>query len=116
MGRQHIQAHHRAWLSAHSWIAWEWLDAKLEEGFEVHHVDGDHSNNDPQNLVLVYNSDHKLLHFVGMPKLKVKRPRKPPKVRTPPPRRKKRDSSPAQIAQVARMNEARRLKREADTR
>lgn len=31
-------------------------------GFDVHHLDGDHGNNDPANLVLIEHSDHMMLH------------------------------------------------------
>ncbi len=32
------------------------------EGFDVHHVDGDHENNLPDNLVLIEHRDHFMLH------------------------------------------------------
>ena len=31
-------------------------------GFEVHHIDGDHANNVPGNLVLIEETDHQRLH------------------------------------------------------
>ena len=34
----------------------------LANGFHIHHVDGDHSNNNPTNLVLMEGVDHTLLH------------------------------------------------------
>ena len=35
------------------------------EGFDVHHIDGDHDNNDPDNLVLIEHADHFRLHGTG---------------------------------------------------
>jgi HNH endonuclease len=40
----------------------------LIEGFQVHHMDGDHSNDSPDNLVLIEAADHMMLH--GMNRLK----------------------------------------------
>lgn len=34
----------------------------IVEGFDVHHIDGNHENNDPQNLVLIEHTDHMMLH------------------------------------------------------
>lgn len=34
----------------------------LIEGFDIHHRDGDHSNNSPDNLVLIEHIDHMRLH------------------------------------------------------
>jgi hypothetical protein len=34
----------------------------LSEGFDLHHIDGNHANNDPLNLVLIYHPDHMMLH------------------------------------------------------
>lgn len=54
--------HHEAWLSAHPERSSEWLNARILDGFDVHHLDGDHSNNDPLNLVLIDHVDHMRLH------------------------------------------------------
>jgi hypothetical protein len=54
--------HHLAWLSAHPKRTEDWLKARVNEGFDVHHIDGDHSNNDPLNLVLIESVDHMMLH------------------------------------------------------
>jgi len=35
----------------------------IPEGFHVHHIDGDPSNNDPSNLVAVSRKDHSRLHW-----------------------------------------------------
>ena len=54
--------HHAAWLSAHPERSAEWLAERVAEGFHVHHVDGDHDNNDQLNLVLIESGDHMMLH------------------------------------------------------
>lgn len=57
-----LKAYHLAWLSAHTERTREWLEAMISDGFEVHHVDGDHSNNAPPNLVLIDGVDHIRMH------------------------------------------------------
>lgn len=37
----------------------------MRDGFDVHHLDGDHENNDPRNLVLIEHTDHMALHNGG---------------------------------------------------
>lgn len=54
--------HHLAWLSVHPERSAQWLKRMLEEGFQVHHIDGDHSNDHPANLALIENVDHMRLH------------------------------------------------------
>lgn len=56
------QAHHIAWLSAHPERSAEWLRDRLADGFHVHHIDGNHENNAPRNLVLIESGDHMMLH------------------------------------------------------
>lgn len=58
-------SHHAAWLAAHPGRSAEWLAERLADGFHVHHLDGDHGNDDPANLVLIEAADHMRLH--GMP-------------------------------------------------
>lgn len=57
-----LEPYHYAWLSLHQDRSEEWLRARLKDGFHVHHLDGDHWNNDPSNLVLVEGKDHMRLH------------------------------------------------------
>ena len=38
------------------------VHGQLREGFDVHHIDNDHGNDDPLNLVLIEHSDHQMLH------------------------------------------------------
>jgi len=57
-----MEKHHEAWLSIHpEWSAKDLYDA-ISMGFDIHHEDGDHSNNDPSNLLLVEHQDHMRLH------------------------------------------------------
>lgn len=56
------QPHHYAWLAAHPHRTFEWLKEKMLDGFHVHHVDGDHANNSPDNLLLIDGVDHMHLH------------------------------------------------------
>lgn len=57
-----MKPHHEAWLTAHPERSADWLREKLREGFDIHHLDGNHDNNDPSNLVLIDGSDHMRLH------------------------------------------------------
>lgn len=87
MKRKQLLPHQSAWLTAHPNRSEEWLRERMRDGFDVHHVDGDSRNNDPDNLVLIEGSDHMLLHFVGRHLWRVRtnkvprseRPKLPPK-------------------------------------
>ncbi|MDR3534013.1 MAG: HNH endonuclease [Rhodopila sp.] len=57
-----LSPHHRAWLSLHPNRTTIWLKEKLKEGFDIHHLDGNHENNTPQNLVMIEHMDHMMLH------------------------------------------------------
>jgi hypothetical protein len=57
-----LQSYHHAWLSDHPNRSEEWLKRMMAEGFHIHHIDGNHSNDDPMNLVLIEGADHFLLH------------------------------------------------------
>jgi hypothetical protein len=57
-----MDAYHFAWLDAHSHRTVEWLADMLRDGFDVHHLDGNHGNDDPSNLVLIEHTDHMRLH------------------------------------------------------
>lgn len=57
-----LQSYHFAWLSVHPERTEEWLLRMLSDGFHVHHIDGDHLNDDPLNLVLIEGGDHMMLH------------------------------------------------------
>ena len=62
MAPRKLQAYHRSWLEVHPDRDAAWLKEKLSEGFDVHHLDGDHHNNEPANLVLIETVDHMRLH------------------------------------------------------
>ncbi len=57
-----MQIYHHIWLEAHPERSEEWLKDRLKDGFDVHHIDGDHSNDDPKNLALIEASDHMRMH------------------------------------------------------
>jgi len=59
---KHLLEHHLIWLEAHPNRTFEWFRERMADGFQVHHVDGDHSNNHPSNLVLIETIDHMRLH------------------------------------------------------
>lgn len=61
-----LQEYHLAWLSIHTERTEEWLREKLADGFHIHHLDGSHDNNKPQNLVLMDGKDHLALHGMDM--------------------------------------------------
>jgi hypothetical protein len=69
------------WLLDHPERTYEWLLERLKDGFHIHHLDGNHSNNEPTNLVLIEASDHFRLHGGRLKYLK--RDKKPYK--KPPP-------------------------------
>lgn len=60
-----MKDYHYAWLSDHPERSEEWLRDRLREGFHVHHLNGDHDDNHPENLVLLEGSDHMMLHTGG---------------------------------------------------
>lgn len=49
-------------VDAHIWV-WEYHHGERPEGYHVHHVDGDKSNNDISNLALLEASEHTRLHM-----------------------------------------------------
>lgn len=56
-----MNEYHRAYLSKGTMTEEFFLEA-LANGFDIHHVDGDHNNNDPDNLVMIYKADHFTMH------------------------------------------------------
>ena len=61
-GNTPLELHRQAWLDAHPERDVEWLLRMAKEGFDIHHIDGDHENDDPLNLVLIEHRDHFMLH------------------------------------------------------
>ena len=59
--------HQLAWLASHPNRSLTWLREQSADGFDVHHVDGNHSNNAPENLILIDHRDHFMLHSGGRP-------------------------------------------------
>jgi len=57
-----MQSYHDKWLEIHPERTKEWLQEKLLEGFDIHHVDGDITNEAYNNLVLIESADHLMLH------------------------------------------------------
>ncbi len=57
-----LEPHRQAWLAAHPERDESWLRRMAAEGFDIHHVDGNHDNDDPDNLVLIEHRDHFMLH------------------------------------------------------
>lgn len=61
-GHVRLKAYHRVWLSVHPNRSEQWLLDRMADGFDIHHMDGDHSNNCPENLILIEHADHMRLH------------------------------------------------------
>lgn len=57
-----LKSYHRAWLSVHPHRTVDWLKQRLSDGFDVHHINGDHSDDTPENLVLIECVDHMRIH------------------------------------------------------
>lgn len=57
-----MKNYHYIWLQANPRVTPEQLQRWLKEGFDIHHRDGDHANNDPCNLILLWCADHFLIH------------------------------------------------------
>lgn len=56
-----LQSYHRVWLSCHPGRTEQWLRERMADGFHVHHADGDHTNDAPNNLILLEGLDHMLI-------------------------------------------------------
>lgn len=57
---------HAVWLEFHPGRSVDWLRARLDDGFDIHHIDGDRGNNIPSNLVLIEHGDHLDLHGLAL--------------------------------------------------
>lgn len=77
-----MKAYHEIWLSAHPSRTEAWLQDRLKDGFDIHHIDGDHKNNDPDNLVLIESQDHMRLHGMRDKSARALSPKRGPKLRT----------------------------------
>ena len=63
-----LRQYHLAWLLDHPERDEAWLRRMTAGGFDIHHLDGNHSNNDPGNLALIEHRDHLMLHAGVRPK------------------------------------------------
>lgn len=57
-----MQDYHYIWLKAHPERTEQWLQQRLDDGFQIHHIDGDHFNDAVDNLLLIEKRDHFRLH------------------------------------------------------
>lgn len=53
---------HRIWLKTHPTRSKDWLAARVRDGFDIHHANGNHFDDSPNNLVLIECDDHQKLH------------------------------------------------------
>ncbi|MCE5181660.1 MAG: hypothetical protein LLG15_07660 [Betaproteobacteria bacterium] len=72
-----MKSYHFSWLGVHPHRSEEWLKEKMAEGFDIHHLDGDHANDDPKNLVLIECLDHLRLHGRELNRLDRRKHKKP---------------------------------------
>jgi hypothetical protein len=81
-----MKEYHRVWLEHNPHRTEDWLKDKLRDGFTIHHIDGNHDNNSPNNLVLVTWADHTMIHNGKKRMIQTGRrigPRKPTPARPP---------------------------------
>ena len=76
---KHLKEYHYAWLEKHPERTEEWLRARLADGFHIHHLDGNHSNNVQMNLILIEGLDHLALHGMITRPMRSKNEKKPKK-------------------------------------
>ncbi len=70
-----LEPYHYVWLGSHPDRTEAWLRERLADGFHVHHVNGNHEDNDPDNLALMEGVDHLRLHGMELKTL-IQRPKK----------------------------------------
>ena len=61
MRKPRLKSYHLVWLSCHPERSAVWLQERLADGFHIHHADGDHSNDSPNNLLMIEGLDHMLI-------------------------------------------------------
>lgn len=64
-----MKSYHLVWLQKHPVRTAEWMADKLKDGFHIHHLDGDHGNDHPDNLILIEGVDHLALHGMKIRKI-----------------------------------------------
>lgn len=57
-----MQDAHKIWLDHHPEYDEFWLSQATQAGFDIHHIDSNHDNNDIDNLLLIEKADHARLH------------------------------------------------------
>ena len=63
---EHPRAHKNSgYVFEHILVAEQKIGRPLRDDEEVHHIDGDKSNNDPDNLQVLTVAEHRLLHSYG---------------------------------------------------
>lgn len=62
VGKGHPLADVRGYAYEHRLVAEEKIGRPLRDGEQVHHVDGDKTNNDPRNLDVVTLAEHRVEH------------------------------------------------------
>jgi hypothetical protein len=50
-----MMTHHRVWFKR-----------QIEDGFQIHHLNGNRKDNTPDNLVMIEGNDHMRLHLIKM--------------------------------------------------
>lgn len=56
-----MEEYHYNWIEKHNKTE-DWLRNASANGFDIHHIDGDYTNSNPENLILIYCGDHAQLH------------------------------------------------------
>lgn len=57
-----MKVYHETWLRDNPNVSRQQLASWLATGFDIHHLDGNHENNAPNNLILIWGADHMMLH------------------------------------------------------
>jgi hypothetical protein len=52
----------RQWTLTHRRVAEKKVGRRIFSGHEVHHIDGDKTNNRPSNLTIVSKAEHRSIH------------------------------------------------------
>lgn len=50
------------WALTHRRVAEKKVGGRIFPGYEVHHIDGDKTNNRPSNLTIVSKTEHRQIH------------------------------------------------------
>jgi hypothetical protein len=61
-GYQQFKDRAERWVLVHRRVAEKKVGGKIYPGREVHHIDGDKSNNRPSNLTILSSAQHRRIH------------------------------------------------------